>query len=216
MRTALVLSTILAVCLAVLPQDALADSPINFSSSLRVGFMLPETEEFEEVYDQNYIFIYGLNFGWKIVKDLELVGEAAYGFKDGKGIAESGEETGEEYRLHVVPAMLGVLYRLKFYENQPVVPYLGGGGNYTYYYEGRKEDSEQDIDGGKWGYDGFAGLEILLDNMDKRAAGAMETEFGINNVYLFYEFRYQTMDDFEDEGLDLTSTIHYMGLLFEY
>ena len=163
MRAACLFSLIVVVCLMACPLVSLADSPVRFSTSIRVGFMIPEIEEYSKVYEDDYMFVYGLSVGWKMVKDLELVGEAGYGLKDGKGVTEEGERTGEKYRLHVAPALLDILYRLKFYEDQPVVPYLGGGANYAYFYESREEESDTNVHGGKWGYNGLAGLEILLD-----------------------------------------------------
>jgi hypothetical protein len=200
------------------PRAEAASSPIRFSAGLRAAFLVPGISTFEEVYDATFMMTYGLSFGYKLVKDFEIVGEASYGLKDGRGVTAAGNGTAEKYRLHLAPVSLSLLYRLKFYEDQPVVPYLGGGATYLYFHEERTEDPDVKTNGTKWGWQAFGGVQILLDWMDKRAASYMETDYGINNVYLVYEFRYQGLDNFapDKEGLDLTSMLHTLGLLFEF
>lgn len=180
------------------------------------GAHVMRDENWEKIYGNAPVLFLGFSIGYKIVADLEIWGEVGYSVDEGKGITLEGEKTAERFRMHVVPSSLGLLYRLKFFENQLVVPFLGGAVHYYYFYEGRLESDEK-IDGGKWGYSGFAGLQLLLDNADPRAASSMKTEYGIDNTYLFYEFRYTVVDDWgEKEGLDLSSMMHIGGLLFEF
>jgi hypothetical protein len=64
---------------------------------------------------------------------------------------------------------------------------------------------------------GFGGLMFLLDNLEKRASGALESEWGINNTYLIYEFRYTSLNNFGKKDIvDLSSQFHSLGLLFEF
>ena len=157
MKRALASLLFIAMVLGISPSWARAQSHPRFSTGLHFGVMFPSLGDFKKVYKDNYLFVYGLSFGWKIVKDLELGGEASYGFKDGYGVTDSGDRTKEAYRIHLVPAVLTLLYRFKFYEDQPVVPYVGVGGAYTYFYEARKSDKNVKTTGGKYGCAGLAG-----------------------------------------------------------
>lgn len=206
------------------PQEPLSDEEKQDTKSIKphasFGFFggahVMRDKDWEKIYGNEPVLFFGFTIGYKIVADLEIWGEVGYSVDEGKGITPEGEGTSERFRIHVVPGSLGLLYRLKFTENQLVVPFLGGAAHYYYFYEGRLESSEN-TDGGKWGYSWFGGLQLLLDNADPRAASSMKTEFGIDNTYLFYEFRYTTVDDWgEEEGLDLSSMMHMAGLLFEF
>ncbi len=180
------------------------------------GAHIMASEEWEEVYGNTPVFYFGFSLGLKLIADLEMWGEVGYSVDEGKGVTQTGAGTAERYRIHVVPGSAGLLYRFKFFEEQLVVPFVGGAVNYYYFYEGRLESSEK-VDGGKWGYSGEAGLQLLLDQADRRASNAMKSEYGIDNTYLFYEFRYTVVDDWgEEEGLDLSSQMHMLGLLFEF
>lgn len=186
------------------------------SFSFFAGAHLMRDENWEKVYGNAPIFYFGFTAGLKLIADLELWGEIGYSVDEGSGITSQGQSTSEKFRIHLVPASLGLLYRLKFFENQLIVPFLGGAANLYYFYEGRLESSEK-VDGGKWGYSGFGGLQLLLDNADPRAAASMKSEFGIDNTYLFYEFRYSSVNDWgEEEGMDFSSLLHIGGLLFEF
>lgn len=216
-----VVLALVGLILLAAPNAALAgQSPIRFTTNLHVDFLFIDEQAFEKVYNQDWMFTFGFGFGVKLVKDLELLAGISYGFKDGEGITKGGSATDEAYRFHVVPGSLSLLYRLKFYENQPVVPYLGGGGSAAFYHEQRTEEPDINTTGGKYGYHGLGGVQFLLDWMDKRAAAHMDLDFGINNTYLYYQFKYQVLDNFgqtkEDEGLSLTNMTHTAGLMFEF
>ena len=194
-------------------------SPIHFSLNLHAGFMLVDEPDFEDVYNQNWMGVYGLQFGYKLVKDLELSLSASYGFKgrrrrdgerqlDRRGVPASGRPG------HAFASLTG----LRFVAEQPVVPYLGAGGAGVFFHESRVEEPDINTSGMHYGYTGFAGVQFLLDKLDQRAAAHMDLDFGINNSYVYYEYRYQSLDDFgDDKGiLDLTSQVHEIGLMFEF
>ena len=217
-RLLTVLLPAIAVGALAVPAAHADQRPIRFSTDFHFSFLVPQIKEFKTVYQGTFIPTFGFGFGYKLVADLELVAEATYGFKDGKGVTAAGAHTAEKYKLHVAPMALSLLYRLKFYEDQPVVPYLGGGATYLYFHEQRVAEPGVNTDGGKWGWQAFGGLQFLLDLIDRRAAASMAVDYGIDNTYFFYEFRYQAIDDFRTKakGLDFTSMLHTLGLRIEY
>jgi hypothetical protein len=116
----------------------------------------------------------------------------------------------------MAPVEVGLLYRFNFVYDQPVVPYLGVAGVYSYFLEERL-DSSWKKRGGVWGVAGNGGFMILLDKAEKRAAGLMERDSGINSTYLIYNFKYSLLNDFDEtSGLDLTNQQHTIGVLLEF
>ena len=216
-RLVVVLALIAATGLLAVPPAEASAGP-HFSADIHVSFLIPQIREFQKIYKSTFMMTYGFEFGYKLVRDLEIVGDASYGLASGRGLTPTGAHSGEKYMLHLVPASLSLLYRLKFYEDQPVVPYLGGGVTYAFFYEMRVSDPSKKTSGAKWGWQGFGGLQFLLDLIDRRASSSLEADYGIHNTYLFYEFRYQGLNGFKPKakGLDLSSMVHTLGFLMEF
>ena len=193
------------------------ESPMYGTAGFNVGLMYFTSDDYEDIYGSSGITFYNLTAGWKIVHHLELTGDIGYGFAEGRGVSplDSGK-TAEKFKLHIAPAALGLLYRFNFWLDQVVVPYVGGSGVASYWFE-EKLDSSWKRRSYNYGVMGFGGLMFLLDGLEKRASGAMEAEWGINNTYLFYEFRYTSLNNFDAEDIiDLSSSLHTLGILFEF
>lgn len=224
-RGLLIAFAVCALCLALLPTQSIAEdyidphwteSPINFSAGFKFGMAFPSSEEMEDVYGTKGIPYYSLEGGWKMVHELELQAEIGYFWDQGRGVAADGKKTNEKYKIHIVPAELGLVYRFNFVYDQIVVPFLGASGIYSYFLEERLESSWKQR-GTKYGVAGKGGLMILLDNAEKRASGSLERDWKINNTYLVYSYKYSYLNDFdEDKGLDLTYHLHSFGVLFEF
>ncbi|MDP8257142.1 MAG: MXAN_2562 family outer membrane beta-barrel protein [Candidatus Alcyoniella australis] len=198
----------------------LSESSQHFTLGLRVGAMFIIADEFKDIYGEEPLMAYGLSFGYKLVHHLEVIGEAGYANDRGTGVDPSGNKTGEDYRLHFAPASLGLLYRFDFAHEQVVVPYIGAGGDGAFYYEERIEGGDR-TDGGVYGWHGVAGVQFLMDPLDRRAADNLEGDWGINDVYFVIEGRYAALDDFgknqeQGKGNDLTHWFVSGGLMFQF
>jgi len=193
------------------------ESPITGSFSFHAGLMFFNEKDFRDVYGNRGMVFYNGNVGWKIIPQLELLGSIGYGFSEGRGISPLTEEkTDEWYKLHYAPGALGLTYRFNFVLDQPVVPYLGVSGALAYWMEERMQSGWKRR-GYLYGMHGAAGLMFLLDKLEPRASGALESMWGINNSYLFYEYRYSYMNDFERaDTIDLSSQFHSLGIMFEF
>jgi len=193
------------------------ESPIWGTWNLNMGVMIFEAKDYKTVYGSDPIAFYNMDAGLKLIHELELTGTIGYGFAEGHGVSPRNDETtAEKYKLHVAPAGLGLAYRFNFVLDQPVVPYLGAGGLFSYWMEERL-DSSWKRKSYNYGAYGKAGLMILLDYLETRASGALEADWGINNTYLFYEYRYNWLNNFDDEDIiNLNSQLHTLGLLFEF
>jgi len=194
------------------------DSPRNFSAGFLVGMIFPWKEEIVDVYGSKGDAIYTLQAGWRMIHELELHAEGSYTFFEGNGVSPSGSKTKEKYKIHIAPAEIGLMFRFNFFLDQIVVPFAGGHYVYTYWFE-EKLDSSDKNRGLLAGWSAQGGLMFLLDNVEKRASGRLESEWGINNTYFVYQYKYMAIDDFgqnEDETIDLTSQVHTLGILFQF
>ncbi|MBZ0271564.1 hypothetical protein K8I61_05985 [bacterium] len=193
------------------------ESPRHFSAGFNVGLVFPTADEFQDVYGTKGDAIYTLQAGWRMIHELELHAEGSYFWFEGRGVTSTGDKTQEKFKLHAAPAELGLLYRLAFVPDQIVVPYVGAGYALTYWFE-EKLDSSSKNRGLLNGWVGQAGLMVLLDNIEKRSSGRLESDWGINNTYFFYQFKYLAADDFGggDDTFDLTSMAHSIGVLFQF
>ena len=192
------------------------ESPINFTAGFKFGIGFFLSDDTMDVYGEKGVPFYGVEAGWKMVHELELHAEMGYWWDQGRGIASDGSRTNEKYKLHMAPAELGLIYRFNFVYDQIIVPYIGASGIYSYFLEERLESSWK-TRGALWGVAGKAGLMILLDSAEKLASSKMEGDWGINSTYLVYNFKYNYLNDFDDrKGIDLSSHIHTLGILFEF
>jgi hypothetical protein len=193
------------------------ESPMYGTWEFNAGLMLFTDDGYKDVYGDKGIAFYHMSVSYKLIHHLELVANLGYGFAEGNGISPADKsKTAEKYKLHIAPGGLGLQYRFNFAYDQPVVPYVGAAGIASYWFEERLDSSWKNRSY-NYGAQGFAGLMFLLDNIEKRASGALEAEWGINNSYLFYEFRYTNLDNFgEEDVVDLSSQLHSLGILFEF
>ena len=153
-----------------------------------------------------YIGILGMGLG------------GGYFQKTGKALREDGTKSSQELKLRILPAMLDIVYRMALFENQWVVPYAGAGLDYWYYTENKTGgDAADNISGAKKGWHWRAGGQLLLDVFDPRSAGALDSNWGLNNTYLFGEYRDNRVNNFNKPiGFDLSDRTWAAGLMLDY
>ncbi len=193
------------------------ETPRNFEFGFNFGLVIPFDQDIQDVYGDKGDAIYTLQAGWRMVHELTLHAEMSYYFFEGNGVSTTGKSTSEKYKLHVAPAELGLAYRFAFVPDQIVVPFIGAAGSYTYWFEERLDSSVKNR-GLLGGLTGQAGLMFLLDDIEPRTSGRLEGEWGINNTYFFYQFKYFWLNDFGDDTkkLDLSAQGHTLGVLFQF
>lgn len=113
----------------------------------------------------------------------------------------------ESYTFIVVPLSLGLVYRLEYFKRQWVAPYLSGGGTYIGVAELR-DDNENNFSGTPAAY-GSAGLMFNISAADRLLAFNLSSEYGIANLWLIADFRYQYAFS---EDLDFTGDILTLGI----
>jgi len=204
----------------VLPAGAFAAAPPadqpHWSLEVKGGWFYPDIDTWEANYGRDRTWHYAGSLAYKLFRQMEVGIEGGFIKDQGQGNgAISGMVTGR-VTYEVFPLQAFVLFRGVFSEDQWLVPYAGGGWTRMYYRE--KIEAQSTIRGSADGYHGRAGLQLLLDNMDPRAAGNLYTDYGIFHTYLFFEAQYirAMVSDLDGVSVNLGGTSYLAGLLFEF
>jgi hypothetical protein len=185
-------------------------NPPHWSLEIRAGHFEPDLKEWETFYGDSKADVLGLSLGWKLLRQVE-VGLTVDDIEDtGVGKLPLNGTLGGQVNFHMYPAQLYVLLRGVFFENQWVVPYVGGGISRVYYHE--EIDNQGSVRGHTDGDHTRYGLQFLLDSIDKGNAAGFEEE-GVENTYLFVEKLSFSADL---EGVELGGESTMFGLLFEF
>jgi hypothetical protein len=187
----------------------------HWSLELKGGLFYPAIKSWKQYYGDDKIGQYGLAFSYKILRMLELGIEGSYIKDDGQGFAPSHGTTAGSVTYELIPVNVFVLFRGIVNENQWVVPYVGGGYTYMYYRE--QIQFQNTVSGHSDGYHGRAGLQFLLDALDRRAANSFYRDAGVYHTYLFIEANYtRAMANTPTGSVNLGGTSYLAGLLFEF
>jgi hypothetical protein len=189
-----------------------AEQP-KWSLALKGGYVIPETDGWEDHYGDDGFWSLGAEFGWKINRRLELNASISYGDDSGKAITPSGKESVDALEYNQLPIHVSILYRFISHEDQLIVPFIGGGYTHLFY---RLEFIDDKRSGDQFGYHVRSGFQILLDRLDPNDADDISDRWGINNSYLFFEGIYSNVDDFGSEDIDLGGWAVFIGLLLEF
>jgi opacity protein-like surface antigen len=187
----------------------------HWSLELKGGLFYPAIDNWKQFYGDDKTGQYGLAFGYKVFRMLELGIEGSYIKDDGQGYAPvHGIVTGSvTYQL--IPINVFVLVRGIVSENQWVVPYIGGGYTFMYYQE--KLELQGTVSGHADGYHGRAGLQFLLDVLDQSAANSFYIDVGVYHTYFFTEAQYsRAIANTPSGSVNLGGWSYIGGLLFEF
>lgn len=199
------------VFVMLLAQSALAEEEPKWSFEFKGGRFESAETQWSDYYGNDHFPEYALALGYKLNRQIEVGIEAGYLADEGHGLAPAhGIPAGDlKYRLY--PAHLHLTARGIFRPDQWLVPYLGAAwSRYSYRVE---TERQPDITGATDGYQYRAGVQLLLDNLDKSAASDIESNFGIVNTYLVLEAQ---RTEVSIDGTDLGGTAYLGGLLFEF
>lgn len=206
--------------LMVIPVVAPAAEPApHWSLEVKGGYFYPDIENWQAAYGDDKTGHYAGSLAYKVIRQVEAGIEGGY-IKD-RGLASApgnsilfGREilTGRvDYEL--APVNIFVLLRAVFNEGQWLVPYAGGGWTRMYYRV--KTEGQETTRGSSDGYHWRAGLQLLLDGIDPRAANNLFTDYGINHTYLFGEVQVTKVTVGTPE-INLGGKSYLAGFLFEF
>jgi len=149
--------------------------------------------------------------------------KAFIGTADG---VSTGVRSADETSLRLIPTSLLAVYRMDFIPerwNVPLVPYVKVGLNYTFW---KVTDGNGDVAtlthggrgaGGTAGWQASAGLAFQLDAIDAASMQELDSESGLNHMYVFCEYAHV-----DASGLGISNRLHVgdntwsAGILLEF
>jgi opacity protein-like surface antigen len=211
---------IYALLLTMIPLAALAAEPAqeraHWSLELKGGIFIPDIDNWTTYYGRRDISEFGGSLAYKLLDQIEIGVEGTYISDKGKGSAPLHGTVAGTVTYKLAPLNVFLLARGRFRDNQWLVPYAGGGWTRMYYKE--EVQYQGTVRGSTDGYHWRAGLQIVLDGADTRAAGNMYKDYGIFHTSLFLETRYTRamITDLAGSSVNLGGISYLMGLLFEF
>jgi hypothetical protein len=188
----------------------------HWSLELKGGVFMPDIDNWATYYGRRDISEYGGSLAYKIIQQIEVGLEGSYIRDKGRGLALLHNIVTGDVTYELAPLNVFVLVRGVFSENQVLIPYAGGGWTRMYYRE--KVQYQGDVKGSTDGYHARAGLQLILDSMDPRAASNMHMDYGVIHTSLFFEARHirAMITDLGGTSVNLGGTSWLGGLLFEF
>jgi hypothetical protein len=218
---------LLLACLWLMPVTVFGATPFSsmikgkavepepsWSLDIKGGTFAPAIPDWEQFYGDDKMGRFAASLAYKVSRYIEVGMEGGLSRDHGKGYLPlnaivGGDVTYELYPLNVYINLVGA-----FYENQLLVPYVGGGWTRAYYK--MAISNQEDIKGSVDGTHVKGGVRVLLDGMAKGDARNLQAKYGIDNTYLFLEFQTITAKADVTPEVDIGGDSYLLGILFEY
>ena len=206
------------------------ESPKTGNMSFKLGMYDPQELEgeekpgtgkntqFTEIYESADSPMILIDFEWKwsgFLGELNLqLGTGLY-MTQGNGVFESDPDSNparERFTFVAVPFTGSALYKLRFSENQWIIPYGGGGIGVMGFTELRDDNAGPKF-GGALIAPLFGGGALSINAIAPKTARALDREYGINTALFAVEYR--QLIGLSDK-YDFTGEIINAGLMLEY
>lgn len=196
-------------------EDNAGENP-HWSLDVKAGLFYPAIEHWQEYYGGRSTGNYTVGIAYKIVRRIEAGIEGGFIRDAGKGYAPGhGMLTGRVV-YELFPLNAYILLRGEFTKDQWIVPYVGGGWTKIYYRE--ETEFQETRRGHSDGMHARAGLQFLLDGLDRSAANSLYLDYGVHHTYLIIEVQRlrALINTTGGDELNIGGTSFLAGLLFEY
>jgi hypothetical protein len=134
--------------------------------------------------------------------------------------------SGESTAINVVPVTAVVVGRFdglaRHFQYIPLVPYAKFGPAYSFWWvatgTGLAHNPDgRDAVGGSLGWHGALGIQLMLDAFEPRVARQLDTNWGVNHSYLFFEGYITDLRGLTSRPqLDVGTTNWAAGLMVEF
>lgn len=180
-------------------------TPISNTFTFKYGAFTPNElvgnsgRSYSEIYGtQSATSIVSLEYEKILTKEAGKIGlqvGLSVFFANGRGVFASDQNAGkrpdETVNLFGFPLFLNGIYKAQYWDFQPVIPYGGAGIGYIPYLEFRndKKFGEAFKRSGAPVAQFFGGVAFQLDFLDQEGLWQLDTEYGINHIYLTLAFK---------------------------
>lgn len=201
-------------------EDVIVDkTKTRGSVSLRAGPIALEDSTLTDVFGETGNEVIWLEGGPAFGSVLELHVGMGWLQEMGWLLTEDGAQSDEHDMLTCLPFTAGATLRLDVLEEQILVPVVSAGGDYWLWrenwYVNPDVGGSDRIGGAKYGWHWAVGGQLLLDSFEPRRASKLQARTGIDDSYLVFEYRDQTVGDWQS-GLNLGGTSWSLGLKVRY
>lgn len=121
-------------------------------------------------------------------------------------------EANERYTFYMLLNHISFTYRFQYSEHPWMVPYVSLGAVPAVLAE-RRDDNKRNKSKFIPAAQGTGGVRLNIGRLDSYGAASLDSEYGINNMWLDVEFR--RVQSF-DEKIDISSNLINMGLGFDF
>lgn len=175
-------------------------TPKDQSGIVRFGMMDPPNivsadgyTDFKSMYGSAAVPMLMFDYEWQPFSGFGKLGVQLGGglaVANGNGhFLKDGTPAQEKYTFLILPLNAGVIYRLEYFKRQWVAPYVSGGGSFIAVAEMR-DDGKNNFSNSPAAY-GAGGLMFNITALDKSMAFNLDSEYGVGNLWLVAEYRYQ-------------------------
>lgn len=213
------------------------ESPQNYAFELRFGLYRPDVDEefggehtpYKDIFGTDTNLLFGAELDWQItsifIGTLGIGGFIGYFRDTGNALLPGSNISSEqEVTFNILPLELLVVIRIDWLADNlkiPLVPYLKSGLCYYIWWSDSGGKLSEDTNGnsalgGIWGYKVAGGLMLRLDQFDIKTAKDFDREWGVNHSYLFFEWYWAKVNNFEQGGLSLGDSTWSAGIALEF
>ncbi len=138
-------------------------------------------------------------------------------FAQGHGIlvskvSQADYKSREKYTFFTIPLTAGAVYRLEWKDKQLFAPYVAGGGTYTALIEKREDKSAPQFTAAP-GFYGAGGVLFNLSQLDDESGYALDSEYGISNLWLSLEFK---VIEVNSDSFTFSNQYANLGISFDF
>jgi hypothetical protein len=213
----------------------LRESPQNIAVEIRFGPYRPRVDTefdgatpFEDTFGKDKRYLFGFEVDWQLLR-IPKLGTLGPGFGwgftkfDGFGFRQvDGSRSEEETSFKVMPMYLVGVLRVDVLARETPVPLVGYGklglGAAPWWAShggGTSRTAGQVGRSISYGYQFALGAMLLLDPLDREAAIELDSNAGVNNSYLFFEWYFSDLDDFGGDEMQVGANTWFLGLALE-
>lgn len=196
-----------------LHKESLAAPPPSWTLELSGSLFYPEDDNWSTYYGNDEMLEVNASFARRLFWVFDIGAAVGYSMDRGSAFLPSSGNKEGSATFEKMPVDIFLLFRARFAEGQWLVPYIGGG--FTRFYYRQKVEDQSTIQGAINGEHVRAGLQILLDPLERDSAMAMYENYGVINSYLFLEAK-QTTVETDGSSVKLGGINYNVGFMLEY
>ncbi len=198
-------------------------SPISANIGLKLGFINPPEIDsrvnYNTIYDYSKNFLILADYEHKLFKKLgHMAIKLGLGlmFARGTGIFAEGinadKQALEKYTLIIAPISVGLNYRLQYWSNQFLSPFVLAGADMFNIMEIRDDGARPNVMSSPSVHFG-GGIQITIDSLAGSQVNNLEKEYGVNHMYILAEIRQYIGIT---TNVNLNNTLFLGGVSFDF